>query len=86
MNDALFRPSSMLRRKLCPGSLPLESTLPAKVGDEPEDQYQAQGRKLHRLVADPSLPRDDCSPSELELIESVERAEKEFLNKLLQTK
>lgn len=83
MNDALFRPSSMLRRKLCPGSLALESTLPAKAGDEPDDEFQAEGRKLHALIADPSLPRDGLKPSQLELIELVERAEKTFLETIL---
>lgn len=86
MNDALFRPSSMLRRSRCPGSLALESTLPAKAGDEPDDNYQAEGRLLHALIADPSLPRDGLKPSQLELVELVERIEKEFLNKILQTK
>jgi len=75
MNDALFRPSSMLRRKLCPGSLALESTLPTV--DDP-NEFQEQGTRLHALVADPSLPRDGCSPSELELIESVEKSEAQF--------
>jgi len=79
MNDSLFRPSSMLRRSKCPGSLALESTLP--VADD-ENEYQEQGTRLHALVADPSLPRDGCSPSELELIETVEKAEKEFLEKI----
>jgi len=80
MNDALFRPSSMLRRQKCPGSLALESTLPV-VDDQ--NEYQEQGTRLHALLADPSLPRDGCSPSELELIESVEKAEREFLETIL---
>lgn len=83
MNDALFRPSSMLRRKLCPGSLALESTLPVKVGDEPDDEWQAEGRLLHALIADPSLPRDGLKPSQLDLILIVERSEAEFIQTLL---
>lgn len=76
----------MLRRQRCPGSLALESTLPSKTGDEPDDEYQSEGRKLHALVANPSLPRDGLKPSQLELVESVERAEKEFLSRILQDK
>ncbi len=73
----------MLRRARCPGSLALESSLPAKVGDEPDDEYQAEGRRLHALIADPSLSRDELKPSQLELIESVEKAEKDFLERIL---
>jgi hypothetical protein len=80
MNNALFRPSSMLRRSKCPGSLALESSLPAAVG---ENEYQEQGTRLHALVANPALPRDGCSPSELELIESVEKAEAQFIETIL---
>lgn len=69
----------MLRRKLCPGSLALESTL--QIVDEP-NEYAAEGALLHRLIADPSLPRDGLKPSQLELIESVERAELEVFRKI----
>jgi hypothetical protein len=71
----------MLRRQKCPGSLALESSLPSAA--EHQDEYQAQGNRLHALIADPTLPRDGCSPSELELIESVEKAEKEFIETVL---
>jgi hypothetical protein len=80
MNDALFRPSSMLRRSKCPGSLALESTLPES-GDD-DDEYRSEGRYLHSLVADPSLPRDECKPQQLELVESVEMAEMEVLKRV----
>ena len=80
MNPALFRPSSMLRRKSCPGSLALESSL-AQVEDS--NPYQAEGTKLHALLADPALPRDDCTPAQMDLLESVEKSEAEFLAKIL---
>jgi len=50
MNPALFRPSSMLRRSKCPGSMALESTI-TQIDDE--DEYQAEGNLLHALTADP---------------------------------
>lgn len=77
MNDALFRPSSMLRRQRCPGSLALESTLPESADDPTE--YQAEGSKLHALIADRSLPRDGCTPSQMDLLSAVEDAERGFL-------
>jgi len=70
----------MLRRAKCPGSLALESTLPSA---DSENEYQEQGTRLHALVADPSLPRDGCNPIEFDLIEAVEKAEREFLEMVL---
>lgn len=80
MNPALFRPSSMLRRSRCPGSLALESTL--NILDDP-DEYQAEGAMLHALTADPLISRAHLTPQQFELIETVEKAEKEFLEKIL---
>ena len=80
MNPALFRPSSMLRRKLCPGSMALESTL--TIIDDP-DEYQAEGTLLHALTADPLKSRASLRPDQFDLVESVEKAEKEFLDKIL---
>lgn len=80
MNDKLFRPSSMLRRKLCPGSLALESTL-TPVEDPTE--YQEEGRLLHELTANPLLSRASIRPDQLDLIETVEKAEAEFIQKIL---
>lgn len=76
----LFRPSSMLRRRLCPGSLALESTLPSV--DDP-NEYQAEGALLHALTAYPLQSRNDLKPAQLDLIETVEKAEKEFIEKIL---
>lgn len=73
----------MLRRQRCPGSLALESTLQI-AEDEDANEYQAEGKLLHRHVAKPSLPRDGLKPSQLELVETVERAEKEFLDTVLE--
>lgn len=80
MNPALFRPSSMLRRKACPGSLALESTL--KLIDD-ADEYQAEGKMLHAMTADPLISRAHLTPQQFELVETVEKAEREFLEKIL---
>ncbi len=80
MNPALFRPSSMLRRKCCPGSLALESSL-AQV--EESNEYQAEGTLLHKHTADPLLSRANLEPAQLDLILAVEAAEKEFIEKIL---
>lgn len=80
MNPALFRPSSMLRRKLCPGSMALESTITQI--DDP-DEYQMEGKLLHALAADPLQSRAKLEPSQLDLIETVEKAETEFIEKIL---
>lgn len=76
MNAALFRPSAMLRRKRCPGSLALESTVTQV---EEDDEVRDEGRLLHSLAADPTKPRDGLKPSQLDLLLAVERAEAEFL-------
>lgn len=80
MNPALFRPSSMLRRQRCPGSLEIESTLTLL---EDENEYQAEGRLLHALTADPLKSRASLEPAQLQLIEMVEKAEVEFIEKIL---
>ena len=80
MNPALFRPSSMLRRKICPGSMALESTI---TQIDTEDEYQAEGKLLHALTADPLLSRARLEPAQLDLIETVEKAEAEFIEKIL---
>lgn len=66
----------MLRRRLCPGSLALESSLPAY---NESNEYQAEGSLLHAMLADPSLSRDGLAPSQLELILTVEASESAFL-------
>ena len=80
MNPALFRPSSMLRRRLCPGSMDLESTVTQV---DSEDDFQAEGKLLHALTADPLLSRASLEPNQLDLIEAVEKAEREFIEKIL---
>ena len=37
---------------------------------------------LHALMADPSLPRDACTPSQIDLLDAVEKAEREFIQKI----
>lgn len=70
----------MLRRKNCPGSMALESTVSPV---EDDNEYAAEGRELHRLTADPSLSRAGLEPAQLDLILAVESAEAEFLQKIL---
>lgn len=77
MNDALFRPSAFLRRKRCPGSLALESTLPEPPEDESANRYAEEGQMLHRMFADQGIPRHRLLPEQheaLSLAESMEAA------------
>ncbi len=78
MNNKLFRPSAMLRRKLCHGSLASESTLP-EPPDEDANEYQAEGRELHRLIADPALDRSHLEPEQYDTLIKAEQMEAEFL-------
>jgi len=66
----------MLRRRRCPGSLALESTV---TQIEDDDEVRDEGRLLHTLAADPSKSRDGLKPSQLDLLLAVEKAEAEFL-------
>jgi len=70
----------MLRRSKCPGSMALESTI-TQIDDE--DEYQAEGKLLHAMTANPLLSRASLEPAQLDLVESVEKAESEFINKIL---
>lgn len=74
MNDALFRPSSFLRRRRCPGSLALESTLPEPVVEDP-NRYAEEGASIHRLFANPDFPRDNLTPEQLDALELAESME-----------
>lgn len=85
-NPSLFRPSAMLRRTRCPGSMALESTLPP-APEEDANEDQKEGRMLHLLMADPSLPRNGLkdaiktclSPEQFETVERAEAMEAEFI-------
>ena len=70
----------MLRRRLCPGSMALESTITPV--DDP-DPYQAEGTLLHEHTAEPLKSRAGLEPAQLDLVETVERAEQEFIGKIL---
>ncbi len=65
---------------MCPGSLALESTLDQV---EESNEYQAEGKLLHDLTANPSKSRAELEPAQLDLILAVEAAEKEFAGKVL---
>lgn len=68
----------MYRRKACPGSLELESRF-EQPEDDADDEYKAEGRLLHRMMADPSLSREELTPEQLETLERAEAQERAFL-------
>lgn len=74
-----FRPSNLLRRKSCPGSLALESTLPESPSDYDGGKYAEEGTTLHSHLADRSKPRDGLEPEQFETLEKAEAMESEFL-------
>jgi len=75
-----FRPSSMLRLKLCPGSLALQRQMTAQglSGDDPSEDA-AEGTVLHKAMADPKAPRDHLEPEQFDTVEEAERMEREFI-------
>lgn len=75
-----FSASSLLRRRLCPGSLRLEK----KMAPVPDDEWSESGKRLHAMMADKSLDRSKLSDDEVELLETTERLESEFLETVLQ--
>jgi hypothetical protein len=82
--SAEFRPSSLLRLKICPGSLDLERRMRVQglsEGDANEDA--AEGQRLHKAISAPLAPRDDLTPEQLEVVEKAERVEKEFIDFVL---
>lgn len=75
-----FSASSLLRRRLCPGSLRLER----KMAPTPDDEYSELGKRLHAMMADKTLDRSQLSDDEVELLETTERLEQEFVNLVLE--
>lgn len=74
-----FRPSNLLRRKLCPGSLFLEGQIPSPPDEADGTRYAEEGRALHALLADRTKPRDHLNPEQFETLERAEAMEAEFL-------
>lgn len=79
MSESLFRPSSLHRRKACPGSMALESSIPA-APESDANIDQAEGRLMHSLIADPTLSRNGITPEQHDIILLAEKLEEEFLN------
>ena len=77
-----FRPSNLHRRKLCPGSMALEASLPEAPAEDEGNEYQSEGRLLHRLSADKTLDRTGLNPEQLDTIEKSEAMEQEFLKQI----
>lgn len=75
-----FRPSNILRRKACPGSLSLESTLPEPPSDYDGGKYAEEGTMLHAHLADRTKPRDGLNPEQFETLEKAEAMEAEFVD------
>ena len=82
--DALFRPSSLSRRKLCAGSLALESSVFTPGADDRDNADAAEGKLLHQLLAEPKLSRNVLDPSQLETMERAEAGQEEVLAKVRQ--
>ena len=79
-----FRPSSMLRIKLCPGSLALERQMRSQgLSDDEPTEYAEEGRRLHKAMAEPLAPREHLTPEQIETVEKAERMEREFLDFVL---
>jgi hypothetical protein len=79
-----FRPSSLLRFKLCPGALAFERQMTVQGLSDPEPtQDSMEGALLHKAIAEPLSPRDYLTPEALETVEKAERMEKEFLDFVL---
>lgn len=73
-----FSASNLLRRKLCPGSLRLES----KMAPLPDDEWSAEGRLLHLHMANRELTRDGLTEEQREALQTVEKLEAEFIGNL----
>jgi hypothetical protein len=79
-----FRPSSLLRLKLCPGSLDFERSMASRGLTDPEPtEYSMEGALLHKAIAEPLAPRDYLTPEALETVEKAERMVKEFIDFVL---
>lgn len=84
--SAEFRPSSLLRFKLCPGSLNFQRFLAHNgvLGREPSEDAR-EGQRLHRAVSNPDEPRDDLRPEQVEMVEKAERMAQTFIQFCLGT-
>lgn len=80
VQDTRFSPSNMIRRKLCAGSLALESTIPEETFDD--SRYAEEGSLLHAHMANRIRARDALTPEQLETLELCEKIEREFLDRL----
>src|SRR6266550_2537569 len=79
-----FRPSSLLRFKLCPGSLALQRDMASKGLSEGEpSEYAEEGRLLHKAMSEPQAPRDHLTPEQLETVERCERMEQQLIDFIL---
>jgi Protein of unknown function (DUF2800) len=78
-----FRPSALLRFKLCPGSLALERKMRADGLTMAETDDAAEGRLMHAAAANPKAPRDHLTPEQLETVERSETMAEEFVKMVL---
>lgn len=77
--DQPFRPSNLLRRKFCPGSMNREAQIPTPPNDDDGGKYAEEGTMLHAHLADRSLSRSHLLPEQFETVEKAEAMEAEFL-------
>jgi hypothetical protein len=79
-----FRPSSLLRFKLCAGALNLERALRFQgILDREPSEDAAEGQRLHKAIADPSASRDDLSPEQIDTVEDAEEMAEKFIQFIL---
>jgi hypothetical protein len=79
-----FRPSSLLRFSLCPGSLALERSMTAQgLWKDDRSEDAAEGTRLHRAASEPLSPRDDLKPEQMDVVEKSERMEADFFEFIL---
>jgi hypothetical protein len=79
-----FRPSSLLRFRLCPGALDLQRSMTAQGLFDPEPTEDSmEGALLHKAISEPLAPRDYLTPEAFETVEKAERMEKEFIDFVL---
>lgn len=75
-----FRPSSLLRFKLCPGALNLQRAMAQQgiLGAGPSEDA-AEGTRLHMALAEPEARRDDLLPEQLDVVEKAEEMANDFI-------
>ena len=78
MSRETFSPSNLQRRRLCPGSLTLESSL-SPAPDDDDSEWSKEGRLLHDHMAYPLKDRAALTMDQVDVLDKCEKMEAEFL-------